>query len=97
MCSSDLLPFTLCVNFMMNGPTEMAQNEFEKTLVPLTYIKSKLFFFSFFCKVTILEIKGFVLTTRYIFIIDVIIFFGRPAFSFSKKSAGIFHISEVQS
>ena len=40
-----LLFFTSCVNFMINGPQETAQNDLEKTLVPLTYIKSKVGFF----------------------------------------------------
>ena len=40
-----LLPFTLCVNFMKNGLKETAQNDLEKHLVPLTYIKSKEGFF----------------------------------------------------
>ena len=32
-------------NFMKNGPKKMVQNDLEKGLVPLIYIKSKVGFF----------------------------------------------------
>ena len=41
ICSHKLL-FTLCMNFTMNGPTEMAHRPIGKIMVPLTYIKIKL-------------------------------------------------------
>ena len=57
------MPFILCVHFTMDRPKETAENDLEKGLLPLAYIKSKEgFFFPFSCKVTILEIRACVLT-----------------------------------
>ena len=51
------MPVTLYVNFMMNRPKETAQNDGEKSLVPLTYIKSNF---------VVLEIRGFVFRQQHI-------------------------------